>query len=273
MSVRHKVAIVTFLACLLYLPFRTIYEGMHPRLSFIAVGQGDAVLYQIQGNSLLVDCGPKTDSFDAGRRLLIPELKRLGVRTIDILVLTHADYDHIGGAESVAEVFTIKQIITTPEVYNDPRMTWLKTDFKGQLNLVEETGYAQMADLEIFVQAGTGSTDNDRSLAVLAKGVTSILLTSDLGAAQEQLLTQTWDEDVQFAKAGHHGSRSSNSTEWLTHFKPDYVVATVGRGNTFGHPHQEVQERIKESGAQLLRTDRDGTVTFEYHGTSFQLVR
>lgn len=278
MSARPKIAAAGLVLGLAYALLRPLWVGAETRLAFLAVGQGDAVLFQHQGRTLLVDTGPKTDSFDAGERLVVPELKRLGVRQIDLLVLTHADYDHIGGTEAVLKVFPVKKIVTTSEVLQDPRLKFLHRLPSTQIVLIDYQAQATLGnaqiDLAVPQSSGQGREDNERSLALLIDvDGARIILTGDAYTPQEAQLSRLWPDPVQIAKAGHHGSKTSNSTEWLEHFRPLHLVASVGRNNPFGHPHPEAIARIEAVGPTFWRTDRDGTLTFTLKDGQFHPER
>lgn len=271
MSARPRLGLVGVLLGMGWMLAYPLWAGGDSgRLTFLAAGQGDAVVYQQDGLTVLFDCGPRTDGFDAGRRIVVPELKRLGVKQINLLVMSHADFDHVGGLESVSDVFPIRRIVTTSEVVGDSRLAAFFREYEGELVVIEGSGSARLGELSLRFWKGKGENDNDRSLAVLGEsGGASFLLSGDGEADYERELTSVWKGPVDVVKAGHHGSDGSNSTAWLEWFGPSHWVATVGRGNSYGHPATGAVDRATVTGARVWRTDRDGSVQFLVSSRAF----
>lgn len=220
---------------------------------------------------MLVDCGPSGEGFDAGSRIVVPELKRLGVRWIDVLVLTHDDFDHIGGALGVLQSYRVLKVLTTSEVRDDPRMAEFFQVFRGEVDVVGDSGLVMLGSGRFQVRKGRGISDNDRSLALYGDlGGASVELTADGSAEMEKSLVDSGWGQAELVKAGHHGSGGSNSTLWLSTVLPRYVVVTCGRSNRYGHPTLLAVQRVGEEGAALFRTDRDGTVQFHVKQGHFE---
>lgn len=246
------------------------HQAVGTRVAFLSCGQGDATLLMDDEWTVLIDAGPRTDAFDAGERLIAPQLRMFGVRDIDCLVITHPDLDHVGGLATVADRFRVGRVLVSSAFRSDREMldalgaagfspsqvSWLDGVWKarvGRFDLVVAAppGYAGMEANEgsLFVRADVGST--------------SFLFTGDANSVTESLMSGVHDWDVDVLKAGHHGSRFSSSSAWLELTSPSEVVVSCGRQNLYGHPAKAMVERVKERGASLLRTDRDGTVVFE----------
>lgn len=258
----------------------TEFEGT--RLTFLYVGQGDCTVFQHQGRTLVLDVGPRTEHSDAGKRYVAPGLERLGARTIDLLLLTHPDLDHIGGLPSVAKRFRIGRVgipahfrghpvlaeILREARLDDAKIWWIDGDFAGRFG-------AFTVELRIPTYA-PGSPDNDGSLLMrLAAGRASAVFTGDAGfAAESELVRRVGDGwRSQVLKAGHHGSRSSTSEDFLKAIRPREVVASCGIGNPYGHPNPATLERIRACGATLARTDREGDVVYVPGQNGFERAR
>ncbi|MCW5942470.1 MAG: MBL fold metallo-hydrolase [Fimbriimonadaceae bacterium] len=247
----------------------TEFEGT--RLTFLSVGQGDCAVFQHQGRTLVLDVGPRTPYTDAGKRYVAPGLGRLGSRTIDLLLLTHPDLDHIGGLPSVARRFRIGRVGVPAHFRGHPVLTeilrearvdeskvwWIDGDFRGRIG-------AFTVELRIPT-FDPGSPDNDGSLLMrIAAGRASAVFTGDAGFAEEAELIRRVENGwrSQILKAGHHGSRSSTSEEFLEAIRPREVIISCGAGNTYGHPNQATLDRIRSAGASVARTDREGDLSY-----------
>ena len=255
-------------------------------LVVLDVGQGDAVLLRSpRGRWILVDAGPKTEGYDAGARAVLPYLRRRGAGPLELLVLTHPDMDHVGGAEAILREYRVEGVL-------DPGLAVGTEVFLGALEGAREMGVPwrvgeagdsleldgvalrvlwppnaealrnpetrlRMAELD----AADGA--NARSIVLeLRYGTFSALLTGDAPAAvEETLLSRILSPRVQVLKAGHHGSRTSTSPELLERISPQVALVSVGGRNRYGHPHPEVIGRLEAAGVGVLRTDRMGTLT------------
>jgi len=245
------------------------------RLEVIAldVGQGDAILSRFpNGLTLLCDAGGVLPGdFDLGARVVAPALRGLGLLRIDILAITHAHRDHLGGALSVLGQLR-------------PRALWLGRMPRGDPRVEQLMAAAEKAGVPIVRPArgvhldlGGGSLDvlhptsrdnpsnaarNDDSLVLrIAVGTHAVLLTGDAEAGVEaQLATGPYDLAADLLKVAHHGSASSTSPGFLARVAPRLALISVGPANPFRHPAPEVIDRLLGRGVCVLRTDRDGAI-------------
>ncbi len=241
------------------------------RVTFLAVGHGDAVVLSSEGHHALIDGGGVPQGHDTGRRFVIPFLRQQRISRLDLAVLTHAHPDHALG------------LITTLEEVPTDRL-WLPADV-GEGPLVEElvaaAGDAQLEEQE----AGSASLElgaarievlgppldrsqlegeNDRSIVLLVRhGEVTFLLLGDVEAAGEAMLPL---RQVTVVKAGHHGSDTSSTAELVRKTSPRHVVFCVGRHNRFDFPRAEVVKRWRAVGAACHRTDLEGAITFKSDG-------
>jgi competence protein ComEC len=249
------------------------------QLTFLDVGQGDAVLLQFPGRaSMLIDAAGLTgSSFDLGDRVITRALLALGVRRLDYLAVTHGDPDHVAGAASVVRDFRPRELwegIAVPPhgLLNDLRADVARAE--GALRTVRPDDRLDIAGAELRVlhPAEPGwerqRVRNDDSIVLeLRYGDVSIVLPGDIGAATEEALARRLSNvPLRVLKAAHHGSASSSSAAWLDAAGPAAVVFSCGRGNRYGHPHPSVLERVRASGAEIFRTDEDGAVTVTTDG-------
>ena len=251
------------------------------RITFFDVGQGDATLVQFpDGQKLLVDTGGipfGSGGFDMGSRVVVPALWGLGVRSLDAVLLTHGDPDHIGGARAVVDDFTPAQVWEgVPVARRVPIHDVLREAREGGA-LVERRqageemviGGARIRVLHPPVPDWERQrVRNDDSVVLeVVYGDVAILLLGDVGADVERLiLSRLTPARHRILKVAHHGSRTSTSPELLEHWRPQVAVVSAGRGNTFGHPAPEVLGCLESIGAVIYRTDLDGQVIVETDG-------
>jgi competence protein ComEC len=243
---------------------------------FLDVGQGDAIALHTPGDRwVLVDAGPADEGFDAGARRVLPWLRAHGARRIEAMVLTHPHVDHIGGAPAVMRGMPVERLI-------DPGLAFGTPQYLGVLTVAESThvhwaAARQDRTLRIdgveltFLWPAADVLDapadaNDISAVIrLRYGSFSMLLTGDAPDFVEHALVARYGEQLRAAvlKAGHHGSRTASSQEFLETVHPALAVISCGRRNRYGHPAPETVERLRADGIDVARTDVDGTVTVE----------
>lgn len=244
------------------------------QVSFLDVGQGDAILIQSPtGVQMLIDGGRD--------RAVLRELpKHMGFfdRSIDIVVATHPDADHIGGLTSVFDRYRIQAFIE-PGIPNDTSaakaLVAAITNEPGIETMIArrgqriELGGGAYADILYPDRDVAREETNDGSIVVrLVYGETAFLLGGDASDEVEDYLASLDPASVRanVLKAGHHGSRNSSSDAWLAAVDPSIVVISAGADNSYGHPHQETLDRIKNSGAQVRATLGTGSIGFQSDG-------
>lgn len=241
-------------------------------LHMIDVGQGDALaLRSPSGRWILVDTGPRSETFDSGARRVVPYLKREGVRRIEAIVLTHPHLDHIGGAPAVLGAFDVQGILDPSrshgsipylhllEAARDEGASWW-TARRGMLFSFDGITVEILHPDQDLAEAADLPDPNDLSIVLLLRwGKGTILLTGDAPAAVEREIAERVPE-LTLLKVGHHGSRTSTAPDLLSRARPGLALIGAGDGNSFGHPHTEVLNRLDGGGAEILRTDRDGDI-------------
>jgi competence protein ComEC len=226
------------------------------------VGQGLAVLARTSSRTLLYDAGPSYGpDADSGSRVVVPALRGAGVARVDLMVVTHEDTDHLGGALSVLESFevdTLASSLASRHALNAlvpaPRRCaagqiweWDGVRFEF-LHPGTPQPYARRNDLSCVLRISTAGA--------------SILLTGDIERyAELEILARTKNLAADVLLVPHHGSRTSSSPEFLAAVSPRWAIVPAGYANRFGHPGPQVLERYKAVGAQVLRTDLDGAIS------------
>lgn len=282
---RKRAWLYLFLLCLVVLNGATYY-ALHEarserllRVSFLNIGQGDSVLIQSPGGGeMLIDGGPD--------RSVLRELPRvLGPldRSLDLVVETHPDKDHIAGLTDVLKRYKVAAFME-PGIPNDTSFSQsLLAAVGAEEGIVSlharrgmriHLGGGAYADVLYPDRDVPGVETNMGSIVLrVVYGQTEFMLTGDAPTNVENWLVSLDGESLQsdVLKAGHHGSRTSTSQAWIDAVDPDYVVISAGRGNSYGHPHEETVSRVASSGALMLST-MGGTVSFVSDGKTVEVA-
>jgi competence protein ComEC len=245
------------------------------------VGQAEAMLLQVPGaGPLLVDAGGApfgSAGFDIGRRVLEPALWARGVASLEALLVTHGDPDHLGGAASLVRDFGPRHVWTgVPVPRYEPLRELLDAAAAAgarsrELRAGETLRWGDARVRILHPPAPDWERQrvrNDDSVVLeLVYRDAAILLTGDVSAQIEREITpRLTPAPLRILKVAHHGSRTSTSRELLAAWHPQIAVISCGRGNRFGHPTPETLARLAEAGVRVLRTDRDGQITIESDG-------
>lgn len=229
-------------------------------IRFLDVGQGDAVLVRSGGKAALIDAGP-TDGIAA-------RLRALGVDSLDLIIASHNHADHIGGADAVLAALPVRFYLDN----GHPAATQIQ---RRVLDLVESRGVTYLratprtltlgdATLRVIPAPGGagGDAQNNRSVVIVVERAGfRALFSGDSETEQIHLLLEAGAVgDVDVLKAAHHGSQNGVTPAWLSRTRPEVVVISAGKGNTYGHPHRAALRRYATSGRRVLRTDRHGDV-------------
>jgi competence protein ComEC len=220
----------------------------------LEVGQGLAILVRTRHHTLLYDAGPRFGDFDLGERVVLPSLRKLGVETLDLMLISHADADHAGGARAVANGMTVKQVLS-----GDP--AGLPVELHASAC---EAGLQWTWDgVKFQLWQWPSATDSNQKSCVLqieANGE-RLLLTGDIDtAAEKALLDSPLAVATDWLQAPHHGSRSSSSMALLNVLQPNAVLISRGHGNSFGHPHPTVMARYRKRGMAIYDSAEQGAI-------------
>lgn len=251
----------------------SVTAGHEMRVHFIDVGQGDSIFIESpNGKTMLVDGGVK----GAGQNV-VSYLKELDVKKLDIVVATHPDADHIGGLIPVLNSIDIGQFYESGKVHTSQTFEEMLTliDTKNIPYNVPKTGDNIAFDDDINVKvlnANENATDNNDASIVLkiAYGNVSFLLTADAGVSLEKEMMQD-DVKATILKAGHHGSNTSSSAEFIQVVHPEVTILSYGEGNKYGHPHAEVVVRLQAIGSKIYATAEAGTVIVSTDGVNYDV--
>ena len=230
------------------------------------VGQGQSVLIRSGDHLALVDCGG--DHYKNAGDIAADCIQALGRSSIDLLVISHYHTDHANGIPELLERIDVKEI-ALPDVETDSFLRQRILEQAQEKNIPvrfvredTELPFGEEAVFTVYPPLGDGEDTNELGLTVLCSAQDyDVLLTGDMGTSVEKKLVAYADlPDVELMVAGHHGSKYSNSQLLLDTVRPDVVVFSVGGDNDYGHPTPEAIERFRSVGAEIYRTDRNGTV-------------
>ena len=246
---------------------------------FINVGQGDAILVETDICNMLIDTG-NTDA--ESKDSLMEYLDERNITTIDYLVLTHPDEDHIGGAADVINRYNIDECVMPACVSNTPLYEEvLEALEKHKVDIsVPEVGDVLNIGSATANILGPVSDDysdvNDHSIVILLEfGATSFLFAADMGGRSELDFINSYkgkDLTCDLLKVGHHGASGSTSEEFLSMVSPSYAVISCGKDNKYGHPHDQTVEKLEKQGVEYYRTDISGTITAISNGRAVSII-
>lgn len=237
----------------------------HPEIAMIDVGQGDAILVRDGTRAVLVDGGGFLRG-DIGGRVLLPTLLSLGVRRLDAVAMTHPDADHCAGLVDVSAYLPVGEVWMGPGWPADGCAGRLASSVRGPKRLLWAGQHLTVGRWKLSVlhpEETDRHGENERSLVVLAEAFgRKVLLTGDAEVWAEMRLLSCCEPlfPVDVLKVAHHGSKSSTSESFLAAARPRLALISAGVANRFHHPSPVILERLEESGARLLRTDRDGMI-------------
>lgn len=274
-------AIISFFLVLVLIPAGWKDRGrLH--VTFLDVGQGDAVLIKTpQGRFVLVD-GGGSRFWDVGNRVVLPLLQRQGIRKLDLLVVTHPDIDHIGGVIPVLNEMPVSYLGVSNTTY--PGAAYREIDrIRSEQGLpIIELSRGHRINLEPGLtleilhppkearQAGQDSgesSNNDSVVMRVGYGRISFLLTGDIEReVMDELVEEGMVEKSTVVKVPHHGSRGSLSPAFYEAASPQMAVVSVGETNIFGHPAPETLDLLHEINIKIYRTDHQGAITLVTDG-------
>jgi competence protein ComEC len=235
------------------------------RVTFLDVGQGDATLIQDRRTSVLVDTGPPEGG-------VVRRLHHAGVGRLDLLVVTHAQADHDGGAAAVLAAMPVGLVLDGRDGVREPLGARMALEARRHAVgvVAPEAGQTLRAGrIELRVlspareppEAHAGADPNQRAIVAEARvGAFRILLTAD---AESDVLSTLDLEAVDVLKVSHHGSADPGLAALLDRLRPRLAAIEVGAHNTYGHPVPATVQALRATGARVVRTDRDGTVRLE----------
>jgi competence protein ComEC len=245
------------------------------QVHFLDVGQGDSILvFFPDGKTMLIDGGKR----EMGK-YVVQYIQEQGIKSLDLVVSTHPDADHLGGLLEVLEHIPVKAVMDSGKTHT----TLIYSDY---LRLLQSKGIpvsiareGQLLDIDKRVRvevlnSGDAHEDNNEASVVLKLSMNTIdfLLTGDAEEKQEAEMVQAFNVEAEVLKAGHHGSATSTSDVFLDEVKPKVAILSYGLDNSYGHPHKEVLERLNRWGTSIFSTAQSGSIVVKTNGTTYDVL-
>ncbi len=258
--------------------------GPEMLLAVLDVGQADSLLVRSStGRTMLVDAGNEAADVN---RVVLPLLKAKGITSLDYLVLTHPDQDHVGGMPTLLDNLPVGAFVdgAQPGVTNQAYLHTLQRVQAKGIKPVKARRETTTIDLgsgtEVRVLSpedplltGSSTTNNNSIVLRITYGAISALLTGDLEREGEERLLKHQDNlRSQILKVAHHGSQGATSAELLDAVRPEVALISVGAGNSYGHPHKQLLQRLDGHQVKTYRTDLNGTLQLLIDGSSYEVT-
>jgi len=262
-----------------------VYDLNKPQLlevNFFNVGQGEAIFIETPSrHQILIDGGPSSLILEK-----LAESLPFWDRTIDLIILTHPEHDHLAGLIEVLKRYKIENILWTGIVrdtseYNE----WVKLikNEGAKIKIAQASQRINLSTYEVnrhidilypFENLEGQEFENSNNTSIVAKlifGENSFLFTGDAyQSVEKKLVSRGWGLNSDVLKVGHHGSKTSTSEEFIKQVSPEIAVISVGKDNPYQHPHQETLDTLEKYGIKILRTDKEGDIKIISNGESLR---
>ena len=240
---------------------------------YLDVGNADSILIRYHNNNVLIDAGNNEDG-----EKLVNYFKSLGVENFKYVIGTHAHEDHIGGMDNIINSFNIEHFympstITTTKTFEDVIDSLTKKNIKFETPKIDYK--FNIEDIEFKVlYIGDNKEDLNKTSIILKMTYkeTSYLFTGDATSETEK---EILNKDIKSTvlKVAHHGSQYSSTAKFLNEVKPKYAIIEVGKNNDYGHPKKVVLQKLEKIGAEIYRTDQDGTIHLISDGKNIKIEK
>ncbi|WP_223543588.1 DNA internalization-related competence protein ComEC/Rec2 [Pseudomonas sp. GL-B-12] len=244
------------LLMLVFSPRPMLQEGM-AEVWQLDVGQGLAILVRTRHHTLLYDAGPRFGELDQGERVVLPALRKLGVKGLDLMLISHAHADHAGGAPAIAKGLPVKQVVSGEPSDLPVELQAEKCESGRQWTWDE-------VDFQLWHWPLAGDSNQNSCVLLIEANGERLLLSGDIDAAAERaLLDSPLALPTDWLQAPHHGSRSSSSNALLDVLQPKGALISRGQGNSFGHPHATVIARYQKRGMAIYDSAEHGAIRLQ----------
>ena len=250
-----------------------VLDGASIRIHIIDVGQGDCTVFETADGNVLIDAGPN-DHEDELRAYL----KNKNLDSFKYAIFTHADEDHIGGADMVVKEFAVENVIMTDAKKTTKTFQYLVEGIEEkQINtiLAEPEAEYLIGSLKIKILAPLPGMDKDdhNNYSVVTKlwyGENTFMLSGDAEVDSERAIVEKYGSGLKcdFLKVGHHGASNASTQEFINAVNPQIATISCGKDNSYGHPHAETLAKLSAINAKIYRTDELGSIVFECDGKS-----
>lgn len=257
-------------------------EGNQLMVHMLDIGQGDSFLLEKDGKFVLIDAGDIEH-----REALTKLLAQYHVKEISKVIISHPHEDHLGGMAAVFKNFKVDAVYDDGVIANTG-------SYRNYLKQIKEKNIAYKTvkagdkislfdGVDFFVygptvkmmdQKGKPDLNNNSVVGKLVYNKFSMIFTGDAEKEEEDaILKQNLDFKSDVLKVGHHGSRTSTSPEWLKAVAPKDALISLGKDNSYGHPHKITLQKLQKANVNVYRSDRDGTVTVTTNGADYKITK
>ena len=255
-------------------------QGQQLIVKVLDIGQGDAILIRVQGQTVLVDTGDIEE-----REKMVQYIKKEGITTIDTVIITHPHADHLGGMPGIIENFTVGHIydsgkIGTTALYrkyltlvNQKKIPFTVVSPGTEIPITNEIKLIVLAPDKTLLD--DEEINNSSVVTKLIYNKFSMLLTGDAEKESEALMLKNYASELKstILKSGHHGSNTSSSPGFLKAVGPEAAIISLGANNDYHHPHPSTLKKYEQAKLQVYRTDLDGTVTITSDGITYKITK
>ena len=267
------------------LAWLAVYDLNKPQLlevNFFDVGQGEAIFIETPSrHQILIDGGPSSLILEK-----LAESLPFWDRTIDLIILTHPEHDHLAGLIEVLKRYKVENILWTGIVRDTSEYDeWVKLikNEGAKIKIAQASQRINLSTYEVnrhidilypFENLEGQEFENSNNTSIVAKlifGENSFLFTGDAyQSVEKKLVSRGWGLNSDVLKVGHHGSKTSTSEEFIKQVSPEIAVISVGKDNPYQHPHQETLDTLEKYGIKILRTDKEGDIKIISNGESLR---
>jgi len=280
---KRKLFIVIICILLLSFKFKNSFDT-NGYVYFLDVGQGDSavVITPLRKEVIMIDTGgvvnfnketwqQRTRQYSISYNTII-FLKSLGISKLDVLVLSHGDYDHLGEAKNLVENFNVEKVIFNCGEFNELEQELIEVLDKKKIPYYSCVKELNIDDNKLyFLNNKDYGNENDNSSVIYTElNNYKFLFMGDAGVEVEEDLIQKYNlKNIDVLKVGHHGSKTSSSKNFINAIEPKCSLVSVGKNNRYGHPNDNVLENLEDS--KIYRTDQDGSIMFKIKNNKLKI--
>ena len=267
----RKLLIIYFIVLLININIK--YFIRDASVTFLDVGQGDSsVIIFPFGKTILIDTGGLyLSGYNISKNKTVPYLNSLGISKIDLLILTHGDYDHIGDAINLLNEIKVDEVLFNNDSFNDTENKIIKVLDKKNIRYSKNSWDFKKNEDLYFLNTKMYDNENDNSTVVYFTYKNfSFLFTGDASKEREEDIMENYNiKDISFLKVGHHGSKTSTGSSFIKKINPKYSIISVGENNRYGHPNKNTLKNLKDT--TIFRTDLNGSIKIKLKKNKYEI--
>lgn len=261
---KRKYKYIILIVIIIFIHTNINYTKNNTYITFIDVGQGDSIFIHLPYNkgNILIDTGGNYN-YDISKDI-ISYLKSEGIKSIDYLILTHGDYDHMGSSINLVDNFKVDNVIFNNDSFNDLELELIEVLEEKNIKYYQSIKELNIDNTKLyFLNNNLYDNENDNSNVIYTEiSNYKFLFMGDAGVDVEEDILEKYNlTDIDILKVGHHGSKTSSSETFIDSINPEYSIISVGKNNRYGHPNDEVLDNLECS--TIYRTDINGSIMFK----------